>query len=165
VRHFIGCNTSFRREALEAAGGYDTHYGGPNFMEETDLCLRVGRAGWRVLFDPDAVVRHLSAPRDTGMERRALDASLEFWTARSRAYFSLKLLPLSWAVWRYNGPAFLVQHAREGLRGRQPGHLRALVLQACGLMLGTCDWLLAGCPRQPVETAGPCAHSPLSDSD
>ena len=41
-----------RREAYEATGGFDPDF----FMygEEMDLCYRAGRAGWEVVFDPEA---------------------------------------------------------------------------------------------------------------
>jgi len=147
VDHCIGCNLSFRVAAFRAVGGFDVHYGGPNLLEETDLCLRVKRAGNRVLFDPEAVVEHVNAPRDTGMKREALDPRLEFWSARSRAYFVLKLLPRSWPVLRYNVVSFLAQHARAAIDGPSFGHARAFVLQSAGLSLGAWDWLRAGLPR------------------
>jgi N-acetylglucosaminyl-diphospho-decaprenol L-rhamnosyltransferase len=46
-----------RREAYEQVGGFDPAY----FMygEEMDLCYRVRRAGWAVVFDPDAEFVHV----------------------------------------------------------------------------------------------------------
>ena len=95
------------------------------------------------------LVKSFAAPRDSGMKRQPLDPKLEFWTARSRAYFTLKLLPRSRAVFRYAVVAFLAQHARQAWRQVSPGHLRALGLQTAGLVLGLTDWLLSGTPRVP----------------
>lgn len=61
VDHLVGCNMSFRREALELAGGFDPNYTLSNLREETDLCLRVKRAGWHVVFNPEMAVVHFSA--------------------------------------------------------------------------------------------------------
>ncbi len=46
-----------RRRALEELGGFDESY----FMyaEDTDLCWRARRAGWGVVYVPDAVVTHV----------------------------------------------------------------------------------------------------------
>jgi GT2 family glycosyltransferase len=61
VDHLIGCNMSFRRQALEHVGGFDTNYTLTNLREETDLCIRVKKAGWRVIYDPSIAVLHVSA--------------------------------------------------------------------------------------------------------
>jgi N-acetylglucosaminyl-diphospho-decaprenol L-rhamnosyltransferase len=51
-----GACMALRREAWDAVGGFDVGY----FMyaEDMDLCLRVARAGWRVVFDGAARVEH-----------------------------------------------------------------------------------------------------------
>ena len=46
-----------RRPAFEQAGGFDPGYF--MYFEEMDLCLRLHRAGWRVVFDPLAEVKHV----------------------------------------------------------------------------------------------------------
>jgi N-acetylglucosaminyl-diphospho-decaprenol L-rhamnosyltransferase len=46
-----------RREAYEAAGRFDAGYF--MYFEEMDFCLRLARAGWRVVFDPGAEVTHI----------------------------------------------------------------------------------------------------------
>lgn len=59
VRNLIGANMSFRRAALEAAGGFDDGLGrvgaNPLGCEETDLCLRIEG---RLVYEPAAVVHH-----------------------------------------------------------------------------------------------------------
>ncbi len=58
-----GANISFRRDILQRLGGFATVLGvggTPGYsMEETEMCLRVERAGETVLYSPDAQVRHL----------------------------------------------------------------------------------------------------------
>jgi N-acetylglucosaminyl-diphospho-decaprenol L-rhamnosyltransferase len=46
-----------RREAYEAAGRFDAGYF--MYFEEMDFCLRLARAGWRVVYDPGAEVTHI----------------------------------------------------------------------------------------------------------
>jgi GT2 family glycosyltransferase len=72
VRNLIGCNMSFRRDALERAGGFDRTLGRvgevPVGCEETELCIRLRRRtpGGVVVFDPAAAVRHrVTAERAT----------------------------------------------------------------------------------------------------
>jgi GT2 family glycosyltransferase len=57
-----GGNMSFRREVLVAAGGFDAGFDGNGYRAETDACLRVVRAGHRLVFEPRATLRHLMAP-------------------------------------------------------------------------------------------------------
>ncbi|GIW71288.1 MAG: glycosyl transferase family 2 [Planctomycetota bacterium] len=63
----IGPNMVVRRQALEQAGGFDPAFGpAPGralVAEEGELCLRLQRAGYRVLYEPACRVRHLMEPR------------------------------------------------------------------------------------------------------
>ena len=45
-----------RRQVLEDLGGFDERYF--MFAEDMDLCWRAGRAGWRIGFEPGAIVTH-----------------------------------------------------------------------------------------------------------
>ena len=45
-----------RREAFESVGGFDESYF--MYFEDTDLCERLAKAGWDVVYAPDAVVEH-----------------------------------------------------------------------------------------------------------
>ena len=46
-----------RREAWDEVGGFDPSYF--MYMEDVDLCWRLGRAGWRVRYEPRAEVLHV----------------------------------------------------------------------------------------------------------
>lgn len=62
VRNVIGCTMAFRREALEETGGFHADLGrvGNNAAgcEETELCIRLRRRGGRIVYEPQATVRH-----------------------------------------------------------------------------------------------------------
>ncbi len=45
-----------RRSALDEVGGWDERYF--MYLEDTDLCWRLRRAGWEVAYEPTAVVVH-----------------------------------------------------------------------------------------------------------
>ncbi|WP_370325694.1 glycosyltransferase family 2 protein [Euzebya sp.] len=51
-----GCCVALDVEAFEAVGGFDPGYF--MFVEDVDLCWRLGQAGWRVTFAPVAQVTH-----------------------------------------------------------------------------------------------------------
>jgi glycosyltransferase involved in cell wall biosynthesis len=65
VRNFIGCNMSFRRQAVAAVGGFRIDLGriglSPVGCEETEFCIRLirDRPAERLRFEPGARVRHL----------------------------------------------------------------------------------------------------------
>jgi len=67
VRNFIGCNMSFRREALMAVSGFSSELGRvgahPVGCEETELCIRVQRywSNGVLLYEPAAQVQHIIA--------------------------------------------------------------------------------------------------------
>jgi hypothetical protein len=82
VRNLIGCNMSFRREALRAAGGFSPGLGRVNAngsgCEETDLCIRLKQA------DPEGVLLYDPSMRVSHRVPRAR-ASLGYFVTRCRA--------------------------------------------------------------------------------
>jgi GT2 family glycosyltransferase len=53
-----GCNMSFRRRAIEEAGGFDGRFIGNAIREDFDAALSVSAAGWKVLYTPTAALDH-----------------------------------------------------------------------------------------------------------
>ncbi|MEO8619498.1 MAG: glycosyltransferase [bacterium] len=56
AEHIPGCNAAFRKDRLEAIGGFD-----PQFRtagDDVDVCWRLQARGWRLGFNPAAVVWH-----------------------------------------------------------------------------------------------------------
>jgi len=88
IDHAQGCNMSFRKEALVKAGGFDERFGGSAHLEETDLCLRIRRAGYKLVFDPEAALVHL---KDTTGGCRAENYKQWFyWYGHNTMLFFLK---------------------------------------------------------------------------
>jgi len=56
VEQVAGACLFVRREAYRQVGGFDPAYF--MYFEDTDFCIRLRRAGWRIYFLPDARIRH-----------------------------------------------------------------------------------------------------------
>ena len=52
----VGACMLVRRSTFDAVGGFDPSYF--MYFEDVDLCVRLGRRGWRVRFDPAVEVAH-----------------------------------------------------------------------------------------------------------
>lgn len=85
-----GCAMMIRTPVFRALGGFDEGYF--LYFEETDLCLRAARAGWRTDFVPASRVVHLGSVstglnRVTRMPAYWFDSRLRYFTqAHGRAY-------------------------------------------------------------------------------
>lgn len=77
-----GASLMMRREMLDRIGGFDETFF--LYFEETDLCLRAGRAGWDTHYVPDSVVEHIGSA-STGM--KTWKRVPEYWFASREHYF------------------------------------------------------------------------------
>jgi N-acetylglucosaminyl-diphospho-decaprenol L-rhamnosyltransferase len=59
-----------RRSALDSVGGWDERYF--MYMEDVDLCWRLGRLGWRVSYDPAGRVTHVQGASTAGRPYRMI---------------------------------------------------------------------------------------------
>ena len=96
----MGAVLLLRRDAVEQVGGFDPSFF--LFSEETDLCYRMRKAGWKVVFTPEAEFVHVggaSARREWGrMYREQLRSHLRFFAKHEglrRAEQARKLLVLA----------------------------------------------------------------------
>lgn len=82
--------TSFfiRREVLDQVGLIDPKYF--LYYEETDLCIRAARHGWKLYYVPESVVWH-----QVGQASGIGTPLADYYTTRSRLLFGLR-----WAPWR-----------------------------------------------------------------
>lgn len=81
-----GTNSSFRREALIAIGGFDQEY--VYFLDETDVIVRLLDAGYRIELVPNAEIHHKYASSDLRTADR-IPKSVYF-SVRSKAYFCVR---------------------------------------------------------------------------
>ncbi len=83
-----GCNIAFRREVVERVGPFDPDFGagGPLISaEDCEFVYRVHRAGLKIVYVPDIVVRH-DHGRRTDSDRQKLDS----WYVTGRGSFYAK---------------------------------------------------------------------------
>ena len=83
VDSVIGAFMMVRREALGQVGSLDEDYF--LFLEETDWCYRMKRAGWKIYHVPQAEVYHFQGKSAESVKKRA---KVEFY--RSRYHFFKK---------------------------------------------------------------------------
>lgn len=93
-----GGNMSYRRQIILDVGGFDESFRGNAMREETDFSLRVVKAGWRIVYDPEAVADHLGLAGGS-RSRDRISWYEDFFFNES--YFFLKhfpqtYLPLLW---------------------------------------------------------------------
>lgn len=58
VEHLRGTNMSFALDVLRELGGFDPAYAGTAHFEDTDATYKVHRAGYDVVYTPDASIEH-----------------------------------------------------------------------------------------------------------
>lgn len=87
VDRFKGCNMSFRKPVLHEVGLFDNYYG--TNWDDVDICLRVKKAGYRLVYNSDAVVDHLLAPQEDSRVRSGEVARVVFIYYRNRTYLVL----------------------------------------------------------------------------
>lgn len=79
----IGCNMSFRKDLLLKAGGFDENFKGNCFRDDTDICLRVRKLGYKITYQPKALVWHK-------FKGKTINDEWIYWYVRNHTYFYLK---------------------------------------------------------------------------
>ena len=115
-----------RRQAFEQVGGFDPGYF--MYFEEMDLCLRLHRAGWRVVFDPLAEVKHVVGGLTRSAPSRKVvhhpPSALRFSCRRYAGDPRLALAPLVAAFLALRGVASLARAVAA--KRREAGRERPL---------------------------------------
>jgi len=83
VDSFIGCNMSFRRDLLLRVRGFDENYLGTGYRDDTDLCMRIRRLGYKLLYQPKSLVWHK-------FRGKRVSSEWSYWYIRNHVYFYLK---------------------------------------------------------------------------
>ncbi|HVT81410.1 MAG TPA: glycosyltransferase [Phycisphaerae bacterium] len=100
VEHLMGCNMSFRRDVVAQLGGFREFLIGISGVgEDTEMCVRVRRSGFRMRFNPAAAVDHIGAPQVKG---KRFDVRYAFFGGRNYNILLLRNFSLFAVVpWRY----------------------------------------------------------------
>ncbi len=85
VDNLIACNMSYKRNALEKIGGWDEWYDCER--AETDLAICVKKAGYRILYNPKALVDHIGSPR---IDTKRFSLLYDYRTQRNHVYMLIK---------------------------------------------------------------------------
>ncbi len=121
-----GTNMAFRRSVLIELGGFDTafHY----FLDETDLNIRLARAGHKTAIVPLAEVHHgFAANRlrtDARVPRDLFDIGAS-WAVFQRKYIAENKHPDQWQRLRTQERRRLLRHMVDG--GLEPRDVRRLI--------------------------------------
>ncbi|MDR2998287.1 MAG: glycosyltransferase family 2 protein [Microbacterium sp.] len=112
--HMLGANMSVRNSVLRAFGGIHDYYPGTCLREDSDIALRARKSGYRVVYAPDAVVRHVAGDYSKGAR---FDLRYRFYGARN--HILLLTTTLGWRdphLTRYLG-SVLASSGREAVSG------------------------------------------------
>lgn len=77
VESIIGACMVVSRKAIEQVGMLDERYF--FFFEETDWCLSIKKAGWKIFFHPQAKIVHLQG---ASAKKNHIPARIEYWKSR-----------------------------------------------------------------------------------
>ena len=148
VDHIIGCNMSFRRDVLARLGGFREDYVGiSGVREDTDMSLRVRRLGYRILFNPAAVVDHIGAPQAKG---RRFDWRYTYFAQRNHTAMLIRNFGVcSSIVWR-NAVATTLGHFAGFVR-----RVAAAIARLLAAMAGTMAGLMVGIGLRLRTGGGP----------
>ncbi len=148
VDSVIGAAMMIRMEALRSVGYFDEGYF--FFLEETDLCFRLKKAGWRIVFLPAARIIHFQGSSVRQVKPRA---RVEYQRSLIR-YFEKNHGPFTAGVIKWHG----YLSAWIGLLGALPGKfLRTPPSLSWEKYRHLLAWYHKGCPDtmglQPPEKA------------
>lgn len=107
VDFVTGCALFVRRAAVEAAGLMDERFG--MYYEETEWCVRIARAGWRILYVPTSHLWHKIQP-----VRQDQSPRITYYMTRNRLLF-LRLSKAPLRAWLH---ALLLQDLRTWVSWR-----------------------------------------------
>jgi GT2 family glycosyltransferase len=87
-----GGNMSFRRSVFDKVGGFDTNYIQNAHRFESDFCFRLRKLGYLIVYDPEAVIKHLEF-KSGGIRSWKKEANLSSSFFRNEMLFYFKNRP------------------------------------------------------------------------
>ncbi|MFN0072977.1 MAG: glycosyltransferase family 2 protein [Chloroflexota bacterium] len=137
VDWLVGACLLVRKVAIDQVGGFDPRFF--MYFEETDWCRRFGQAGWSIVFEPSARVRHLGGQSSDQAPLRRVCEFNESKCRYVRKWHGLgPSLALRWFL--FTTSAF--QLAEELLK-MALGHKRSLRRARVSLWAGVLRWQAA----------------------
>lgn len=120
--HLNGACLLLRREALNQVGVLDERFF--MFLEETDLCFRLKKAGWGIRYIADAAIIHYGgASADVSFRQQQFTQSLRLFLRKHYGHRGLAcfcaLFPLLWTLDKYYRVAKSIMDIMGRLRQRQ----------------------------------------------
>ena len=83
VDSLIGCNMSFRKDVMKKVGNFDENFSGNCFRDDTDYCVRIRKQGYKLLYQPKALVWHK-------FKGKTVNPQWVYWYTRNNTYFYFK---------------------------------------------------------------------------
>jgi N-acetylglucosaminyl-diphospho-decaprenol L-rhamnosyltransferase len=116
-----GAAMLLRREAMERVGGFDETYF--MYVEDVDICWRLGEAGYRVIYDPAArLIHHIgrtSSQQSVRMLYHHHRSMFVFFRKRYRGWKGFALVPLVAAGLALRLALLQKARARRGSKGNR----------------------------------------------
>jgi N-acetylglucosaminyl-diphospho-decaprenol L-rhamnosyltransferase len=111
-----GCALWLRRDALDDVGGWDERFF--LYVEDVDLCWRLRRAGWDVVYEPGAEVVHVQgASTSSHPYRMILEHHRSLWRFARKRYTGARAFVLP-AVAAYLAARVALAWSDHALRAR-----------------------------------------------
>ena len=85
VMHVKGGNMSVRKDVAEEVGGFDERFEGTAEYEEFDFCLQVLKRGYKIVYDPAAVIKHLALPFGGSKTYTKTKEERMYWLCRNHS--------------------------------------------------------------------------------
>lgn len=127
VATFQGANHSIRRSFAMAVGGYDENFVGWAFREESDLALRIWKAGGLIVFDPEAGLTHLEELTG-GCSYEEEGRPMPHWMiAFPGNYFAMRHLFPRWEFWKEVAWSNFLRSVARRPNARRPWRIPAAV--------------------------------------
>ncbi|MDI6856339.1 MAG: glycosyltransferase family 2 protein, partial [Candidatus Thermoplasmatota archaeon] len=95
VDYVTGAALMIKREVIDKIGSLDEEFS-PAYFEEVDWCARARKAGYRVVYDPNATLLHYEGIS----KKKCKEEYLYFISRKNFVRFMLLHFPLSWIMLR-----------------------------------------------------------------